>query len=191
MNVNSGFERDILNHESWLVALIQVIHKYDSEADQRRSLVFSTFAQHLYISCAELLSSRGVFKFMTRLDHASGWVSAGRSLSPPSGFLNVGGSCRMSSRSYFLHTEPHHDISLCAKSGFNSVRNPHMLELLEKCEKFVRSGSWHESQPILELRMPTTSAPIMMVLFGYLHVVLPATQPTFENKHAPSLTLTV
>ena len=61
------------------------------------------------------------------------------------------------------------------------MKNPHKLELLEKCEKFVRSGSWHESQPVLELRVLTTSALIMMVvLLGYLYVVLPATQPTFE-----------
>ena len=33
MNVNSGFERNILNHESWLVALVQIIHKYDSDVD--------------------------------------------------------------------------------------------------------------------------------------------------------------
>jgi len=32
--------------------------------------------------------------------------------------------------------------------------------------------------------MPSTSAPIMMVvLLGYSHVVLLATQPTLENKH--------
>ena len=36
-----------------------------------------------------------------------------------------------------------------------------MLELLKKCEKLQWDAA--EGQPILELRMPTTSAPIMMV----------------------------
>jgi len=50
VTVNSDFKRNILNHESWLVALIQVIQKYDCEVD----LEFSTFAQHLNVPCAEL-----------------------------------------------------------------------------------------------------------------------------------------
>ena len=41
-----------------------------------------------------------------------------------------------------------------------------------------------EVQPVLELRMPSTAAPIMLVvLLGYLRVVLRATLPTIANKH--------
>jgi len=76
----------------------------------------------------------------------------------------VENGCRVRSKSSFLHTEPHHDDIMlgylpvvlratqptyenkhhfvCATSGFNSVSNPHMLELLERCEKFIRSGTW-------------------------------------------------
>jgi len=63
----------------------------------------------------------------------------------------------------FLHTEPHHDDIMlgylpgvirntreasnkhhftCGTSGFNSVANPHMLELLNRVETFLASGTW-------------------------------------------------
>jgi len=63
----------------------------------------------------------------------------------------------------FLHTEPHHDDIMlgylpgvirntrkatnkhhfvCGTSGFNSVSNPHMLMLLDRVEKFLKSGTY-------------------------------------------------
>jgi len=62
-----------------------------------------------------------------------------------------------------LHTEPHHDDIMlgylpgvirntrpatnkhyftCGTSGFNSVSNPHMFMLLDRVEKFLKSGTW-------------------------------------------------
>merc|ERR1719482_2642696 len=64
----------------------------------------------------------------------------------------------------FLHTEPHHDDIMlgylpavlrhtrlasnehhfvCGTSGFNSVSNPHMMMLLDRVEKFLKSGTYH------------------------------------------------
>jgi len=67
----------------------------------------------------------------------------------------------------FLHTEPHHDDIMlgylpgvirntrvasnkhhfvCGTSGFNSVSNPHMELLLDRVEKFLKSGTWTRLQ---------------------------------------------
>jgi len=71
--------------------------------------------------------------------------------------------CETHSNTKFLHTEPHHDDIMlgylpgvlrstrvasnehhfvCGTSGFNSVSNPHMLMLLDRVEKFLRSGTY-------------------------------------------------
>ena len=79
--------------------------------------------------------------------------------------ISVHDSLTVRGKSSFLHTEPHHDDimlefvhvvliatqatfeskhhCLRAKSGFNSVSNPHMLELLERCVKFIICGTLH------------------------------------------------
>jgi len=73
-------------------------------------------------------------------------------------------SLRVRGKSFFLHTELHHDDimleylhvvliatqptfdnkrrCLHAKSGFNSVSNPPMLKLFERCVKFIICGTW-------------------------------------------------
>jgi len=71
--------------------------------------------------------------------------------------------CRVRENTRFLHTEPHHDDIMlgylpavlrntrsasnahhfvCGTSGFNSVSNKHMLVMLARVEKFLRSPTW-------------------------------------------------
>lgn len=71
--------------------------------------------------------------------------------------------CRSISNTKFLHTEPHHDDIMlgylpavlrhtrgstndhyftCATSGFNSVSNKHMITIIERCLKFLESGTY-------------------------------------------------
>mmetsp|Transcript_17995 Transcript_17995/g.63224 ORF Transcript_17995/g.63224 Transcript_17995/m.63224 type:complete len:608 (-) Transcript_17995:1003-2826(-) len=71
--------------------------------------------------------------------------------------------CQTRSDTTFLHTEPHHDDIMlgylpavhrntrvpsnehhfvCGTSGFNSVSNKHMLTMLSRVEKFLRSPTW-------------------------------------------------
>eukprot|EP00932_Pfiesteria_piscicida_P008091 SRR837773.18386.p1 GENE.SRR837773.18386~~SRR837773.18386.p1 ORF type:complete len:624 (-),score=241.59 SRR837773.18386:149-1870(-) len=71
--------------------------------------------------------------------------------------------CQTRTDTRFLHTEPHHDDIMlgylpavlrntrlasnehhfvCGTSGFNSVSNKHMLIMLDRVEKFVKSPTW-------------------------------------------------
>ena len=71
------------------------------------------------------------------------------------------------------------DPVLCVMARGSLVNNPHMLKLFEKCDKFIRRRGISLTRP--EMRMPTTSALIMMVvLLGHVHVVLLATQPRLK-----------
>jgi len=71
--------------------------------------------------------------------------------------------CRSINNTKFLHTEPHHDDIMlgylpavlrhsrgasndhhftCGTSGFNSVSNKHMVTMLDRCLKFLESGTY-------------------------------------------------